>query len=1345
MQEEKIYVGLDIGTDSVGYAVTDQSYKLKKFHGEAMWGVTLFDEANLNNERRMHRTARRRLDRRQQRVSLVSELFAKEISKVDERFFIRLKESGLYRSESEAPFTLFNDKDFTDRDYHKRYPTIHHLIVELMSSDEPHDVRLVYLACIWLVAHRGHFLSEISMDNLSALTDFSIVYKELTDYFADNGFSPLWQDIDEAEIQTILRKKTSVTAKGKELSLAMFKGQKVPKEPAESFPFNTEIILKALCGSKINAKDMFCNDEYADIPSFTLASNEELEGITGLLGDDGELIKRLKGIFDWTLLVDSLQGKNTISQAKVRVYEKHNKDLKALKYIVKKYLKGSYYELFRGAKNNSYTAYVESSENSEAFFKNISKLTEKLDVEESDRPLYEKMRSDMEAGIFLRKQKDGDNRVIPYQLYLYELQQLLKKAEGYLDFLSEKDENGLTVSDKIVSVFAFRVPYFVGPLNRHSQKAWFVRKTEGKIYPWNFTEKVDLDLSEEEFIKRMTNTCTYLPGETVIPKESLVYHKFTVLNEINNIKIDGVPLPVKVKQRLYNEYFMGNRRVSAKGIKGFLKSINCFGDGQELSGIDIQINSNLKPHHDFKRLVESGMLSETDVERIIERLTYSEDRRRTSKWLKDNFSSLSEEDVRYISKLNYKDFGRLSKKFLCGFVGTEKSTGETATIIDFLWNTNNNLMMLLSERFTFTEELEKLREEYYSNGDKSIDEQLNDMYISNAVKRPIIRTMEIVKEIKKACGRAPDRIFIEMARGGTADQKNKRTLSRRRQLEELYKKCRDEDVRLVKAQLEEMGDLADNNLQSDRLYLYFMQLGRCMYSGEAIDISAVRGTTYNIDHIYPQAFVKDDSVLNNKVLVRSEDNGQKSDTYPVSPAVQSKMRGFWKMLKDNGLITEEKYKRLIRTDAFSDEERLAFINRQLTETTQSTKAVATLLKKYYPETEIVYVKARLTSEFRQEFDMLKSRTYNDLHHAKDAYLNIVTGNVYHHRFSKNWFRLTDHYSMRTSRVFGSELVRGGEVIWNKDEMLGTIRKIVAKNNAHMTRYAYCKHSGQSGGLFDQKPVKAAEGLVPRKKGLSTEKYGGYNGSTITFFVMIKYTIGKKTDVMIMPVELLFADKACASEEAMAEYAKNRIGRITGKTVDFVSFPLGMRKIKINTMLSLDGYRVCITGSSSGGRCIIPMPFVPFVADSKTELYIKRLEAFVEKCKENPNFVYRADYDKVTEEENIRLYDLYIEKLTNSIFVKRPNNPAKTLVDGRNIFAKLDIKEQSKALLSIHQVFGRVADGCDLTAVGGAKASATTKISSNISNWKKRYKDVRIIDASVSGLWEKKSQNLLELL
>ena len=64
MEKKKYYLGLDIGTDSVGYAVTDKEYNLIKFHGEPAWGVTVFDKAGGCEKRRMRRTARRRLDRK---------------------------------------------------------------------------------------------------------------------------------------------------------------------------------------------------------------------------------------------------------------------------------------------------------------------------------------------------------------------------------------------------------------------------------------------------------------------------------------------------------------------------------------------------------------------------------------------------------------------------------------------------------------------------------------------------------------------------------------------------------------------------------------------------------------------------------------------------------------------------------------------------------------------------------------------------------------------------------------------------------------------------------------------------------------------------------------------------------------------------------------------------------------------------------------------------------------------------------------------------------------------------------------------------------------------------------
>ena len=40
---QKYYLGLNIGTNSVGWAVTDENYNLCKFGGKRMWGIRLFD------------------------------------------------------------------------------------------------------------------------------------------------------------------------------------------------------------------------------------------------------------------------------------------------------------------------------------------------------------------------------------------------------------------------------------------------------------------------------------------------------------------------------------------------------------------------------------------------------------------------------------------------------------------------------------------------------------------------------------------------------------------------------------------------------------------------------------------------------------------------------------------------------------------------------------------------------------------------------------------------------------------------------------------------------------------------------------------------------------------------------------------------------------------------------------------------------------------------------------------------------------------------------------------------------------------------------------------------------
>lgn len=166
------------------------------------------------------------------------------------------------------------------------------------------------------------------------------------------------------------------------------------------------------------------------------------------------------------------------------------------------------------------------------------------------------------------KQRTGSNGVIPHQVHLNELEFILENASDYLPVITEVDKTGLSNKEKIISIFKFRIPYYIGPLNDHHKDkggyAWVVRKKYGKVYPWNFEEMVDVCKSAEAFISRMTNTCSYIFDEDVLPKQSLLYQKFKVLNELNNLKIDGEPIKIEIKQFIYKDLFENKQSTVSK-------------------------------------------------------------------------------------------------------------------------------------------------------------------------------------------------------------------------------------------------------------------------------------------------------------------------------------------------------------------------------------------------------------------------------------------------------------------------------------------------------------------------------------------------------------------------------------------------------------------------------------------------------------------------------------------------------------------------------------------------------------------------------------------------------------
>lgn len=609
---------------------------------------------------------------------------------------------------------------------------------------------------------------------------------------------------------------------------------------------------------------------------------------------------------------------------------------------------------------------------------------------------------------------------------------------------------------------------------------------------------------------------------------------------------------------------------------------------------------------------------------------------------------------------------------------------------------------------------------------KTVEEQ----YVSPAVKRQIWQTLQVIKEIKKVMGKEPERIFVEMAR---ESQESKRTESRKKQLIDLYKVCKEEEKEIY----EKLEKHEEQHLRKDKLFLYYTQRGHCMYSGERIEFDDLwDNTKYDIDHIYPQSKTMDDS-LNNRVLVKKEYNSKKSDDYPISSDIQKKQGGFWKSLLDGNFITKEKYERLVRKTELTSDELAGFIERQIVETRQSTKVVADLLKKAMPDSEIVYVKARSVSKFRQDYDFVKVRDMNDLHHAKDAYLNIVVGNAYYTKFTKNavWFiKENPGRSYNLEKMFIHDISRNGKVAWQAGNKgtIKTVRNVMNKNNILVTRRSY----EVKGGLFDQQIMKKGKGQVPVKTSderlHDINKYGGYNKAAGAYFMLVKSTDAKGNEQRTIEfVPIYKKDYIERSKENALEYLREIMKeRKLSKPVILIN------KIKIDTLFKVDGFYMWLSGRT-GNRLVFKGANELILSDEETKI-LKKVIKFTKRKMENKNVELSA-FDGINEEELVHLYDVFVSKLQNTIYKIRLGLQASTLIDNKGKFENLNLEDKCTVLSEILHLFQCQSAAANLKLIGGPASAGILVMNNNFT----KCKQISIINQSVTGIY-KKEIDLLKL-
>ncbi len=686
---------------------------------------------------------------------------------------------------------------------------------------------------------------------------------------------------------------------------------------------------------------------------------------------------------------------------------------------------------------------------------------------------------------------------------------------------------------------------------------------------------------------------------------------------------------------------------------------------------------------------------------------------------------VDDKQLKMIKKLSYKDWGRLSKTFLTEIrsdILIDECTGQGKSIIESMRTRDQILMQLLRNEYDYTKKIEEFNREKQTDTREISYDLLKDLYCSPPVKRSLWQTIGIVEEIKKIMGHEPKKIFVEVTRTNKAEKK--RTNSRKKRLLELYKDIKDG----ARNWIDEIDKTEDSRFNSKKLYLYYTQMGRCMYTDQRIDIETLFTDTYDIDHIFPRSKTRDNS-FDNLVLVTKKSNGRKGEKYPIDPAIQRERINLWRCLHEKKLIGDIKFERLTRTFGFTDDELSGFIARQLVETSQASKAAAEMLNMINKNSEVVYVKAENVSDFRHDNKFIKVREVNDHHHAKDAYLNIVVGNVYNEKFTKNPLNFIKDGGRKYSlnEIFKHPFPKNSGIIWDPEVSMETVKKMMKSNDVRVTR----KVNEKKGALYDATIYKATnakeESYFPLKirddRLKDVRRYGGYTSIKIAYYTIVSYDeiSDKKQEHIVRMVPIpIYINESKNNFDDIIEYIHNTICS-TSYSVE--NLEVVYKKLYEGSIIELNGFRYYMGGKTNDYVYIDSS--VNLILDEQINKIISKIVKFY-----NSDFKRKND-DYINAENTIKIYKYLVSKKESKYYINKKLNKIDKFKSQASIdkFNELSLEEQCYILLEILNTLTDKKTTYDLKKIGISVSRSTTsmKLNSNQS--------FKVINQSITGLFE----------
>ena len=1220
----KYNVGLNITLNGIGWCVTDTDGRVIRRGGKHLYGTSRFDEARSSKERHFHRTERRRIARKKYRLLDLRRIMAEEINQADPDFFSRLRQTSLSRFDkntAQGPmlrnlYRTLPENIFTDGthpvDIGKDHSSIYQIRKALTENDKAADIRYVYLAVAHILKSRGQFNEGACADrediegylayaikvinqnigtHLSADLNVIRYFCDLLEHHTDlpGDLEPLYEKFNVASAT----KQTAVQS-----------GQTI----VQTEQAIVQSLIYLIFGKEIDIS-LLLNKQNRLGLSF---ANEDITRVMRQLDEnEADLVLALFDIYHWKKSKDIDSSSPTVSDIMIERYDRHKTDLSLLKAWMKTYSTEQEYAQFfhDDHQPDNYNAYTRSrtkpAEYNEAswnhctqteLYDRIRRIIRKCETPAGKQQalvILEKM-YDANGNIipngFLPLQRISLNRDISNAMHRRELEAILEKQSKFHPCIAENKE-------KIMLLCTYRIPYYVGPMTQEDGKSpfkpWICYKTEekgqGHIKPWTIDERIDLEATAESFIRNSIGECAYIDGEKVLPKHSLLYEEVTLLDELNRVQVayrhpelgtDGSAfkyhtelLPKEIKQQLIDEIFAKYKHVSGDLVLKWLRTTDHYMGKEELKLVSAngeikkRFRASLTARIDMERIFERRIrpddLIAGDLEKIILWSTAFEDRGFfRQKLVREYGSTFTEDQINQLSALKYEGWGKYSRKLLTTPFCTYHRKRESVYTV--MRESNLHFMKLYhGQRYHLKE---RINAAYPKPENPHLTYQvIADMPCSPSMKRAIWHSIRVLEEITGYMKEQPNAIYIRNMRDANAKRtsEGKQEQTRHNKIEELYSIYEEATDKKISTKLQKELALAQNDID-DIHYLYFRQLGRCMYSGQPIDLS--KPNTYRISYIVPLGLM-DDTSLDNQVLVL-EDAEYRKDMEPMPERIVNAMEDFWDELNRCGLISGTKRHRLHLTE-YDDKLLQSFLESQLTETNQIINRMTRLLKGYYTRTHVYGLNARLVDSFRKgisrrvmgsatpEFTLQQcSRIHelNDLQDAYDAFLIAHIGS-----FADKYLRTTTNEETLWNIISVKQTLKGWKTDKNgiifmtyckdrPDEADGESAWKGFRDRAGYLETVYNWHEGivtympvENTGKYYRQTLyrKGAKNAIDHNGDSPSELYGGHITAYNAYMAIVSYKECEKHEKELVNVPVYVAARCRTDSSYLKKYLQEK--------------------------------------------------------------------------------------------------------------------------------------------------------------------------------------------------------------